>query len=144
MNHFALSLGLNDPNRVVWLSKSAASGKEELVLSFIRELVDSVNQFITEGGMGSARNSQVVFALGREMRPKSNISCREVFGQKWKYDSVVSSARTAIEFFEFQLNACRKAVDAWTLVGIRFKVVKDIRRLIGKMIWDARGEAEYE
>jgi hypothetical protein len=29
-------------------------------------------------------------------------------------------------------------------VGLRNGVVKDIRKMIGKMIWDARQEAEFE
>jgi hypothetical protein len=37
----------------------------------------------------------------------------------------------------------RKVVDSWTFVGLRNRVVKDIRKMIGKMIWDAREEAEY-
>jgi hypothetical protein len=33
--------------------------------------------------------------------------------------------------------------NSWTVVGLRNKVVKDIRKMIGKMIWDAREEAAY-
>jgi hypothetical protein len=36
-----------------------------------------------------------------------------------------------------------KAVDSWIIVGLRNKVVKDIRKMIGRMIWDAREEAAY-
>jgi hypothetical protein len=33
---------------------------------------------------------------------------------------------------------------AWTLVGIELKVVKDVRKLIAKLIWDSREEALYK
>ena len=33
---------------------------------------------------------------------------------------------------------------AWTLVGIKLKVVKDVRKLIAKLIWDSREEALYD
>jgi hypothetical protein len=36
-----------------------------------------------------------------------------------------------------------KAVDSWTIVALRNKVVKDIRKMIGKMIWAVREAAEY-
>jgi hypothetical protein len=36
-----------------------------------------------------------------------------------------------------------KAVDSWTIIGLRNGVVKDIRKMIGKMIWDAREQAAY-
>jgi hypothetical protein len=46
-------------------------------------------------------------------------------------------------FYDFQIHCYRKAVNLWTLVGLRAGVVKDIRILIGKMIWDAKEEAKY-
>jgi hypothetical protein len=52
-------------------------------------------------------------------------------------------ANQALHFYEFQLQSYRKAVDSWTIVGLRRNVVKDIRKMIGKMIWDAREEAVY-
>ena len=33
---------------------------------------------------------------------------------------------------------------AWTQVGIKLKVVKDVRKLIAKLIWDSREEALYD
>jgi hypothetical protein len=48
----------------------------------------------------------------------------------------------AVRFYNFQLKSYRKAVDMWTCVGLRNKVVKDIRKMIGKMIWNRREEAE--
>jgi hypothetical protein len=52
-------------------------------------------------------------------------------------------ANQALRFYEFQLQSYRKAVDRWTIVGLRNRVVKDIRNMIGKMIWDAREEGAY-
>jgi hypothetical protein len=46
-------------------------------------------------------------------------------------------------FYEFQLQSYRQAVDSWIIIGLRNNVVKDIRKMIGKMIWDAREEAAY-
>jgi hypothetical protein len=33
---------------------------------------------------------------------------------------------------------------AWTLVGIKLKVVKDVRKLIARLIWDSGEEALYD
>lgn len=41
-------------------------------------------------------------------------------------------------YYQNQLIVYRKMVDMWTLVAKRLGVVKDIRRLIGKMIWKQR------
>ena len=50
----------------------------------------------------------------------------------------IQLAEQAVKFFEEICRATRKAVDCWTLVGFRFGVVKDIRLLIAKLIWDTR------
>lgn len=43
-----------------------------------------------------------------------------------------------------QCSAARRAIESWTLVAIRFNIVKDVRVLIGKMIWKAKEEANYK
>lgn len=45
-------------------------------------------------------------------------------------------------YYQNQLIVYRKMVDMWTLVAKRLGVVKDIRRLIGKMIWKQRKYVE--
>ncbi len=49
----------------------------------------------------------------------------------------------AIAFFNDQNLAAMKAVDTWTLIGRNYRVVKDIRVLIGKMVWADRASAKY-
>jgi hypothetical protein len=63
---------------------------------------------------------------------------RTFFGGVRKFDTFDSPANQALQFYNFQLESYRNAVDIWTIVGLRGKVVKDIRKVIGKMIWDAR------
>jgi hypothetical protein len=60
------------------------------------------------------------------------------------FNSIIDPANQALEFYKVQLQSYRRAVDTWTLVDIRNKIVKDIRNMIAKMIWNAREEAEYE
>jgi hypothetical protein len=38
----------------------------------------------------------------------------------------------------------KDAMRAWTQVGIKLKVVKDVRKLIAKLIWDSGEEALYD
>jgi hypothetical protein len=62
--------------------------------------------------------------------------------ERLEFDCRIGPASLALHFYEFQLHSCRKAVDIW-IIGLRNKVVKDIRNMIGKTIWDAREEAVY-
>jgi hypothetical protein len=86
----------------------------------------------------------VVFAIGRALCGHVNMEARTIFNCGQALDSqILGSAEKAIAFYESQLYACRLAVNTWTEVGIHFHVVKDIRKLISKLIWDSRGEALY-
>ena len=69
---------------------------------------------------------------------------KQIFGQNMDFDDRIGPANDAIESYKSQLAACCRAVDTWSLITIRFKVVKDIRVLIGKMIWESRDLAEHK
>jgi hypothetical protein len=56
---------------------------------------------------------------------------------------IVNLEKRSVIAYSKQMNRCRKAVDTWTLVGLRFRVVKDIRNLIAKLIWESRNEEIY-
>jgi hypothetical protein len=68
---------------------------------------------------------------------------RTIFEAGYVSETFISLANQALRFYEFQLQSYQKAVDSWTIVGRRNGVVKDIRKLIGMMIWDAREGAAY-
>jgi hypothetical protein len=53
-------------------------------------------------------------------------------------------AKQAVELFDYLCIAARKSIDTWSLIGKRLGVVKDIRLLIAKMIWEARSEGTYK
>jgi hypothetical protein len=126
----------NDPQRFVWLGKAAARGQ---FVSFLVEMFDQIGDF--RSGTGYAN---VVFAIGRALKGHINNEKRTIFGEASRFDAYIRPANQALHFYEFQLQSYRKAVDSWTIVGLRNKVVKDIRKMIGKMIWDAREEAEHK
>jgi hypothetical protein len=91
--------------------------------------------------------ASVVFAIGRALSGQVNESEKTIFGETEsviKFERIIGPVKQAIAFYEAQIIACRRAVACWTLVGIRFHVVKDIRKLIGGLIWDSRSEARHQ
>lgn len=48
------------------------------------------------------------------------------------------------EFYLSQNDKCRKAVDTWTIVATRMRIYKDLRKLIGGMIWNSRSGGIYK
>ncbi len=89
-------------------------------------------------------NGGSVYQIGHALKGNVDVESRTIFNTGRRFDSRIGPAKQAIAFYEAQLKACEQAIHAWTQVGIRFNVVKDIRILIGKWIWDARAEAIYK
>jgi hypothetical protein len=86
-------------------------------------------------------NGAVVFQIGRMLNGNVDVEKEEKFG---KNHCLIGPANSAISFYESQLTSCGRAVDAWSHVGIRCGVVKDIRVLIGKLVWESRDLALYK
>jgi hypothetical protein len=136
MGSLAGLLDKDDPQRVFWFARAAASNGEYVY--FLNEVSDQVRNF----GSGTG-HAKVVFASGRALKGHIENERRTIFREGFNFDTYIDPANQALHFYEFQLRSNRKAVDSWTIIARRDKVVKDIRKMIGKMIWDAREEAAY-
>jgi hypothetical protein len=134
MREYSRLLDYLDLQRYVWLGRAFA--RVPLSKAVLLEFVSVLNEN-NLGAFGGARRGMFLYVIGRAL--KKHIDAESVEGIH-----IEGKAIEAVQFFQFQLQCARKAVDSWTVVGLRNKVVKDIRKLIGKMIWDAREEATYE
>ena len=138
MEWYGTMLHTSDPQRWQWLGRAAARG---FSVSFFR-FSEIVERFSTDLTLAPC-----VFAIGRALKGHVNMEKRTIFGEIDTFDSLIGSANRAIGFFEFQCAAARKAVDTWCLIARRLgngKVNRDIRKVIGMMIWEARKLANYE
>jgi hypothetical protein len=88
---------------------------------------DQIQSFNRETG-----HANVVFGIGRALKGHVDNEKRTIFGNGYKFGNRIGPVNQALHFYEFQLQSFRKAVDSWTIVGLRNKVVKDIRKMIGK------------
>jgi hypothetical protein len=127
----------SDPRRWRWWGQAASIGSCGNFLFKFEEQVERFNS-----GTGSAA---IMFLTGRALRGQVNETRRTIFksANDAKFDSWVGPAKQAIAFYEAQIQATKHAMHAWIQVGIRWKVVKDVRKLIAKLIWDSREEALY-
>ena len=114
----------------------AALGNCTNFLSGFPKQVDLFNS-----GYGSAA---VMFAIGQALRGHVNENAETIFNNSFGFDSRIGPAKQSIAFYEAQMKATRDAMRAWTLVGIKLNVVKDVRKLIAKLIWDSREKALYD
>jgi hypothetical protein len=127
----------SNPQKYVWLGKAAAFGESYWFSSMFSRRVNSFFNFELSG------SCRVVFAIGRALKGNVNFQKRQIFSSSFEFDGRIGCAVRALHFYESQLIACRRAVDMWTLVGMRNRVVKDVRNVIGRMIWCLRDEANY-
>ncbi len=122
----------------IWLGRAAGCGH---AYQFVSRFAHQVEDFFS--GRGSA---PVVFIIGLLLKGNINLETKEIFGTlvKLSEDSNFLLASQAVSFFESQIKCARLAINAWTLVGMRSGIVKDMRLFVGKMIWEARFEANYK
>ena len=125
--------GESDSQRWKWWGRAAVLGDSWWFTSSFSEQVESFSS-----GSGS---TAVMFAIGRALQGHVNEGAGTIFNSDDKFDPRISPAKQAIAFYEAQIKATKDAMRAWTLVGIKLKVVKDVRKLIAKLIWDSREEA---
>jgi TPR repeat protein len=138
MVHLGKLLEESDPERFCWWGRAAAVGHSANLLS---NFVKQVNLFNSGTGSGA-----VVFSIGRALRGHVNEQAKTIFKERhgFDFDSLIGPAKQAIAFYEAQIKATKDAMRAWTEVGVHFGVVKDLRKLIAKMIWDSREKALYD
>jgi UDP-N-acetylenolpyruvoylglucosamine reductase len=85
-----------------------------------------------------------MFAIGQALQGYVNEEAGSIFNDDRDFDYRSSPAKQAFAFYDAQIKATKDAMRAWTLVGIKLKVVKDVRKLIAKLIWDSREQALYK
>jgi hypothetical protein len=128
----------SDPLCWLWWGRAARRGE---TYEFLGSFAKQVHQF-----KSGSSNAAAVFQIGKELNGNVNVEKRTIFGKKGDFHARIGPVNTAISFYKSQLSACRHAVDAWSHVGLRFNVVKDVsvRVLIGKMIWGTRELALFD
>jgi TPR repeat protein len=127
----------SDPRRWCLWGRVAALGAS---WNFLANFSFQVELF--HSGSGSAA---VMFAIGQALQGHLNEQARTIFrSNHFEFDHLIDPAKQAIAFYEAQIKATKNAMRAWTLVGVKLKVVKDVRKLISKLIWDSREEALYK
>jgi hypothetical protein len=134
MSRYCQLLDVSDPQRYVWRGRAASQGDSG---EFLNEMVEQMHKF--NSGCGS---SSVVFEIGKALKGHVNFEIRQIFGVTLNPD-FVDPANQAIRFYEFQLLCYRKALDCWSIIAKRCGIVKDIRIVIGNIIWQSRKNANY-
>ncbi len=107
--------------------------------SFLDSFSKQVDLFFSESGLAT-----VAFLIGHALKGNIDVEKMAIFGTSYNFDSSIGPANQGVSFYSSQVQSPRLAVDTWTLVSTRLHLIKDMRIYIGKMIWEARFEANYK
>ncbi len=137
MRYLGELLDPQDRLRWVWWGRAAWHGD---CFCFINNISEQVRQL--DSGLDDARPT--VFAIGLALKNRVEVETGKIFGNVFTFEDLIGPSIQSIEFYEAQLKAARDAVNAWSMVGIRLNLVKDVRILIGRLVWFARDDANYK
>jgi hypothetical protein len=126
-------LDLKDERRIIFFTEASARGHTTNIVGEI------VAQFLL---FRSGLCANLVFVGGKCLKQNVIVENRTIFGRPDLYGIYGTEVRKVIQLYEVQLNSCRKAVNAWSVIARRLFVVKDVRLIIAKMIWETRSEAK--
>jgi hypothetical protein len=121
MNNYALYLSLYSVERWKWRCKAATVF---CLASFMDEVVQMLER-------NHVYDPKIVFYIGRFFKYYSKQSQRK-------------SIQKAIDFFSIQCIAAKTAVDAFSLCCLRLGLYKDLRVMIGKLVWKGKKETNYK
>ena len=124
----------SDPVWWLWMGRAALRG---LTFAFIMLFSKQVEQFVSGSG-----NATIAFLIGRTLKGNIDEEKKRIFGLN--SDLLFGPANQAVSFYDSQIKSARLAVDTWTIVATRLHLIKDMRIYIGKLIWEARFEANYK
>ncbi len=119
----------------LWLGRAALRRAPS---SFLVSFSKQVERFFSGSG-----NATIVFLIGRALKGNIDMEKTEIFGTGYNFDSLIA-ANQAVSFHDSQIKSARLAVGTWTLLSTRLCMIKDMRIFIGKLIWEARFEANYK
>jgi hypothetical protein len=136
MGNLARILDDDDVLKYYWSGKQAKLGMPR---SFCVSLSEQMRAF----NSSERKNERVVMMIGRFVRGHVDGDKSQLFGVDFGSELFVKPAMIAVQFFEFQLQSYLDAVNCWSVIAKRKHVVKDIRLLIAKLIWEQRNDAQY-
>jgi hypothetical protein len=86
--------------------------------------------------------NSVIFQIGQSLHGHIEVLRRTI----WKAgvsDNILECAKQAVGMYEFWVARARDASFWWICIGRRLGVAAEIRRLVGKLIWDDRVNGRY-
>jgi hypothetical protein len=111
-----------------WWGRAAERG---YLFDTFPQIVTDVWMPVFEGG----RNGRVLHTIAAVLRRNLNVTEPTVFGRSLSaagWESIMQ----VLALHDGMLNRARAAIDCWSMAARRLRVVKDMRVVIAKMVWE--------
>jgi|JI10StandDraft_1071094.scaffolds.fasta_scaffold1571838_1 hypothetical protein len=122
-----------DPLRWSLLGRVAVKGQQAV---FMRDFYSLVVEFEA----GKTELLAVVYAIGRVFWGR--LGAGEALGARCA-EGRLRAAERAAAFFARQRDGAQQAARAWTLAARRLGVMRDLRLLVARLVWNARDQILY-
>ena len=107
-----------------------------------RDYLEQLDWVIPQEEEDISNNAELCMFIGKTLNTHYKKHTRRIFG--WHASSASrEKALIIINFYTRQIESCRRAVDAWTLCAWRLGIYKDLRKMIGQLIWNDRDLGLY-
>jgi hypothetical protein len=112
----------NDPERYEWYCRAAALGD--------RDALDELHEAAALADPGAC-----MFEMGRGCKRHLDVAQGTLFAVQLDEDSL-EDIQKVIAYYDECVQRAKRAVDCWSLVGARLGVVKDVRIVVARLIWE--------
>lgn len=89
------------------------------------------------------KGNRIVYVISYIINEHHHMNFYDTTATQRECSGNIENAYKVLWFYPAICQRARLAVDTWTLVGRRLGVSRDIRRMIGEMVWDLRHDADY-
>jgi hypothetical protein len=122
-----------------WLGMSISSGNGERAKFF-----DYARAFVAKFDPSKidVPTNSVVFQIGQSLHGHIEVLGRTIWNGRVP-DNIFECVNQAVSMYEFWVARARDASFWWICTGRRLGVAAEIRRLVGKLIWDDRVNGRY-
>lgn len=144
MRSYGFNTFLNDhPSFYFWLGKYARNTCfDDFHKKNILMIIEGYKRSIRNNNDLGVKYGPLMYEIGKSLIGQIDCEAHTVFGEMLSFNNYCDLA-LALHLYEKMNRLTRESVDLWSLIGLRYNVVKDIRKVISNFIWESRSEGLY-
>ncbi len=137
-HHYGMTFRDDQPEHFLWLGHYASASN--FPVAFCKSTVKKIRAYCDNL---NATLGPVVFQIGKSLVGHVNSAEKTLFRQKRSDAEWFVAACLALSMYNSWCLLTREAVDSWTIIAHRNGFPRDVRRMVGHVIWESRSQGLY-